>query len=196
MHKNDFTCGEMESLFESLVDGDLRPRDEEALRVHVAACPACRAKYALDLALIESLRSAPWTAFESVAAEVVGKVSARGRRRWALRWGVAVSVICVLGFLTAQFGSRIYQPILSLVTGSFRTSPTYLALSKVAGLLVDFAAGIRSMVLSGSTPGGLGSYAPQAALLTLIAGALVIFMMYGMGRWLSKPMEVNSWRSG
>jgi len=196
LRKHDFTCGEMENLFECLVDGDLRPRDEEALRVHVAACPACRAKYALDLTLIESIRSAPRVALESVAGEVVGRVSARGTRRWALRWGAAVSAICLLGFLTVQFGSRIYQPILSLVTGSFRTSPAYLALSKVAGLAVEFAAGIRSMVLSGSTPGGLASYAPQAALLTLLAGALVIFMMYGMGRWLSKPMEVNSWRSG
>jgi anti-sigma factor RsiW len=190
--KNGLTCEETAKLFEALVDGDLKGRDEEALRTHVAGCEACRAKYALDLALIASIRTAPTEAFESVAGDVMGRVKVRGRRSWALRWGAVVTAICMVGFVTGRFGSGIYDVALSLLTGSFKTSATYLALSKVAGLAVDFAVGIRSMLLSGAAPGGLDSYVPQAAALTLMAGALVIFMMYAMGRWLGKPMEVNS----
>jgi anti-sigma factor RsiW len=189
-------CEEIARLFERLVDSDIRPRDEKALRAHLAGCPACRARYALDLALIESIRTAPREAFESVAGEVAKGVRRQGRRRWVLRWGGAVAVIYVLGFLTGRFSSGIYGALRSLLTGSFRTSPAFLALSKVGGLIVEFAMNIKAMILSGTVPGGLDSYGPQVALLSLMAGALVVFMMYAMGRWLGKPTEVNSWRRG
>lgn len=192
MDKNGLTCGGVERLFESLVEGALGSRDEAALKAHLAHCAACRAKYALDMALIQSIRTAPDEAFVSVAGYVMSRVKVRGRRRWVLRWGVTVAAISMIAFATGRFGSGIYEAALSLLTGSFKTSPTYLALSKVAGLAVDFAAALKTMILSGNLPGGLGSYAPQMAMLALLTGALVIFMMYAMGRWLGKPMEVNS----
>jgi hypothetical protein len=192
LDRNGLKCEEVEGLFERLLDGMLALRDEEALKAHLAVCPACRRKYALDLALIRSIRSAPAEAFESVAGEVMDRVGVRERRRWALRWGVTVAVISGIALATGRFGSGIYEVLLSLFSGSFRTSSTYLALSKVAGLAVDFAVGLKNMVLSGHMPGGLGSYAPQMAILALLTGALVIFMMYAMGKWLGKPMEVKS----
>jgi anti-sigma factor RsiW len=194
--RNDFTCEKAQGLFERFLDGELSREDEEALRAHVAGCPACRPKYALDLALIQSIRTAPDGAFESVAGEVAARVRVRGRRRWALRWGTVVAAICLLTLLTVQFGAGIYRAAQSVLTGSFRTSPTYLALSKLAGLAVEFGAGLKAMILSGAAPGGVDSYAPQVALFILAAGAVVILMMYGMGRWLAKPTEVNSWRRG
>jgi anti-sigma factor RsiW len=192
LDKNGITCGGVERLFESLADGALGSRDEGVLKAHLAHCAACRAKYALDMALIQSIRTAPDEAFVSVAGEVMGRVKVRERRRWLLRWGVTVAAISMVALATGRFGSGIYEAALSLLTGSFKTSPTYLALSKVAGLAVDFAATLKTMILSGHMPGGLGSYAPQMAMLALLTGALVIFMMYAMGRWLGKPMEVNS----
>ena len=74
MKGNGLTCGEVRRIFEDLLDGALGSRDEEALRAHLAACPACRAEYALDLALIRSIRTAPDRAFESVTGEVMGRV--------------------------------------------------------------------------------------------------------------------------
>lgn len=192
MNKHALTCEEAARLFESLLDGEIKAADEEALRAHITGCPACRAMYALDLALIKSIHDAPDMVFESLSGEVTGRLRTRARRSWVLRWGFAVTAICVAGAISARFGSGIYEVLLSLFTGSFRTSPTYLALTKVAGLAVDFAGMIRSLVFSGTAPGGLGSYAPQVAVLTLLAGALSIFMMYAMGRWLGKPMEVKS----
>jgi anti-sigma factor RsiW len=192
LDKKELTCIEAERLFESLLDGALGSQEEKALRAHTAACAACRAQYALDLALIQSVRTSPDEAFESVAGEVMGRVKVRGQRRWALRWGVAVAVVSLAVLLVGRFGRDVYEFGLSLVTGSFKTSPAYLALSKVGGLAVDFAVGIKNLVLSGTAPAGLEAYAPEAAMLTLLTGAFVIMMMYAMGRWLRKPMEVNS----
>ena len=192
MDEKGLTCRDVERLFESLLDGALGRREEEALKAHLAACPACRVRFALDLALIQSIRTAPDEAFESVAVEVVGRIKVRARKWWALRWGIAVAVISMAAVLVGRFGSGVYEFGLSLVTGGFKTSPTYLALSKVTGLAVDFAVGIKNMILSGTVPAGLEAYAPEVGILALLAGALVIMTMYAMGRWLGKPMEVNS----
>jgi anti-sigma factor RsiW len=179
LDKRKLTCDEMEGLFETFLDG-APGADEEVLRAHLATCAACRTKYALDLALIECIHTAPDVAFESVAAGVADRVKVWGRSRWALRWGMAVAAI---GF---------YEVVFSLLTGRFKRSPAFLALNKVAGLAKEFAAALKTMIVSGTMPGGLGSYAHEALLATLLTGGLVIFMMYAMGRWLRKPMEVNS----
>jgi len=97
-----FTCEAMARLFERLVDGDLEARDEEALRAHVEGCRACRAKYALDLALIASIRTAPQEAFVSVAGTVVAGVRVKGRRRWVLGWGATVAAVSVLALATGR----------------------------------------------------------------------------------------------
>jgi hypothetical protein len=191
LDKRKLTCDEMEGLFETFLDG-APGADEEVLRAHLATCAACRAKYALDLALIQSIHTAPDVAFESVAAGVADRVKVWGRSRWALRWGMAVAAIAMAGILTARFGTGIYEVVFSLLTGRFKTSPAFLALDKVAGLAKEFAGALKTMIVSGTMPGGLGSYAHEAMLATLLTGGLVIFMMYAMGRWLRKPMEVNS----
>ena len=51
----------------------------------------------------------------------------------------------------------------------------------------------KSIVFDSALGSGALSYAPQVAMGTLMAGVLVIFMMYGMGIWLGKPREVRSW---
>jgi anti-sigma factor RsiW len=187
-----YTCREVEGLFEAFLDGALESREEEAMRAHVAACPACGARYALDLALVQTIRTAPEEALESVAGEVVGRIKVRRRRRLALRWGAAAAFVFWGALLVVRFGSDIYELGLSLVTGSYRTSSAYLALSKVAGLAMNFATGIKNVILSGRAPAGLEFYAPEAAVVALMTGTFVILMMYGIGRWLAKPMEVNS----
>jgi anti-sigma factor RsiW len=192
----DLTCEDAARLFDRLVEGGLGLDEEEVLKAHLAGCPACRAEYALDLALMESIRSAPEAAFESVAGAVTAQVRVRERRVWALRWGVAVAAVCAIAIATWQLGARISEPLLALLTGSFKSSPTYLALSKIGGLIMDCAGALKNMMVSGTMPGGLGSYAPQAAALVLIAAALALIMMYGMEKWLRKPVEVNSWRNG
>jgi hypothetical protein len=196
LDKNNFTCEEATRLFDRLVDGDLGLGEEEVFKAHLATCAGCRARYALDLALIDSIRTAPEEALESVADIVVSGVAERGRRRWWLRWGVAVGAISALWLATGRFGSGVFDVAVSLLTGNFRKSPAYLALAKVAGITIDCGNTVRAMVLSGTLPRDLEAYAPQVALVALTAGALVILMMYGMGRWLGKPMEVNSWRRG
>jgi anti-sigma factor RsiW len=196
LDKRNLECDEAGRFFERLMEGDLGLGEEEILRAHIEACPACGARYALDLALVESIKAAPADAFQSVAGAVVGRVRVRERRRWALRWGGVVAAVCLVALATWQSGVRVSEPLLSLLTGSFKASPTYLALSKVGGLVFDAAMALRSMVLSGTAPAGLGSYAPQMALLALAAGSVAVFMMYGMQRWLRKPMEVKSWRNG
>jgi hypothetical protein len=196
LDRNALTCEEAARLFDRLVEGDVGLAEEKVLRVHLAACGGCRSKFALDLALMDSIRTAPEGAFESVAVAVVGDLRSRARRRWALGWGTVVATICALWFATGHFGLGIRDAALSLITGSFKTSPAYIALSKVAGLLVDCANALRGMALGGTLPRDLGAYAPQAALVAIAAGVLVILLMYAMGRWLGKPMEVNSWRRG
>jgi anti-sigma factor RsiW len=196
LEKHDLTCREAAGCFDRLLEGDSTGGDEEILKAHLAACKACRAEYALDLALIASIRTAPQEAFESVAGTVVGRVRTRERRGWALRWGAVVGVVCVIAFATWQVGERISGPVRELLAGGLRSSPAFLALAKIAGLAVQWGHSVGNKILAGRVPGGLGSYAPQAAVLALAAGAVVLFMMYGMGRWLKKPMEVNSWRRG
>ena len=51
----------------------------------------------------------------------------------------------------------------------------------------------KSTVIGGALGTEATDYAPQVAMGVLMAGALVIFMMYGMGIWLGKPREVRSW---
>jgi predicted anti-sigma-YlaC factor YlaD len=196
VRSSGLSCDEVARLFQGLLEEGLKGWQEEVLRAHLDSCPACRAKYALDLALIETIRTAPREAYESVAGEVVRKVRVTERRRWAVRWGAVVAAVCSVALLTVQFAPGIRQALLGLLTGGFKTSPTYLALSKVAGVVVDLAAGLKPMIFGGTLPGGISSYGPQMAMLILATGAIVLLMMYGMGIWLGKPREVRSWRRG
>jgi hypothetical protein len=196
VRSSDFGCEAIAGLMEGFLDGDLGRADEERVRTHLEACPACRARYALDLALVVTIRNAPEEAFEfeSVAGAVSTRVRARERRSWALRWGVVVAAVTLIGLGTRYIEAGFREPLISLLRGGLRQTSTYIAFTKLMEVARDLAGALKSAFLTGGLPGGLGSYAPLAALIISAAGALVILMMYGMGRWLNKPTGVNSWR--
>ena len=196
MERRNPTCEEVRQLFERLIDGEVDAAAWEVLEGHLASCEACRDLYALDLALIGSIRTSPEMAFESVAGEVVGRVRARERRVLLARWGTLVGAVCGIGFLTVVFGSDAYERLLGLFTGGLASSPVFAASSRIAGVLIKLLEIAKSIAFGGALGSGIGAYAPQIAMLILAAGALVIFMMYGMGVWLRKPMEVRSWHRG
>jgi anti-sigma factor RsiW len=196
LEKHDLTCEEAAGYFDRLLEGDLAPGDEEILRAHLAVCKVCRAQYALDLTLISSIGTAPREAFESVAGAVAGRIRTRERRGWVFRWGAVVAAVSAIAYATWQVGEHLSEPVQGLLSGGLKSSPTYLALSKITDLVIGSVRGLGTKIVAGRIPGGLEAYAPQVALVVLITGAIVLFMMYGMGRWLKKPVEVNSWRRG
>jgi anti-sigma factor RsiW len=196
LERRNHTCEEVKRLFERLIDGEIDAAAEQALKGHLASCEACRDLYALDLALIGSIRTSPEIAFESVASEVVGRVRARERKVSLARWGALVGAVWAIGFLTDVFGSSVYERLLGLFTGGLGSSPVFAALSRIAGVLIKLLEIAKSIAFGGALGSGVGAYAPQIAMLIIAAGALVIFMMYGMGVWLRKPREVRSWRRG
>jgi len=184
--------------FERLIDGDLTQGDPDivelkALKDHLASCDACRALYALDLALIESIRTAPAVAFESVAGEVVREVRAKERRGLVLRWAPVVGVASWIGMIAVVYGRGVMERLIGLLTGGVESSPVLEGLSRAAGATLKVLDVTRSIVFDSALGSGALSYAPQVAMGTLMAGVLVIFMMYGMGIWLGKPREVRSW---
>ncbi len=49
-------CLEAGHQLSAYIDGELAPDEREALAAHLAACPACRARYQVDAAFVASLR--------------------------------------------------------------------------------------------------------------------------------------------
>jgi anti-sigma factor RsiW len=201
----DSACERVSQVFERLLDGDLTQGDPDiveisaeigALKEHLASCEACRALYALDLALIESIRTAPAVAFESVAADVVRQVRARERRSILLRWAPVVGVASWIGMIAALYGRSIMERLIGLLTGGLESSPVLEGLSRAAGAVLKLLDVTKTIVFDSALGSGASSYVPQVTLGILAAGALVIFMMYGMGIWLGKPREVRSWHRG
>lgn len=202
MEPRDTACERVSRVFERLIDGDLTQGDPDiveisaeikALKDHLASCGACRALYALDLALIESIRTAPPVAFESVAGEVVREVRSRERRSLVFRWAPVVGVASWIGMIGAVYGRSILVRLLGLLTGGLETGPVLEGLGRAAGAALKLLDVAKSVVFESALGSGASSYAPQVAMGILFAGALVIFMMYGMGIWLGKPREVRSW---
>jgi predicted anti-sigma-YlaC factor YlaD len=202
MRPADPACERVARAFERLIDGDLTQGDPDiveisreitALKEHLAACETCRALYALDLALIESIRTAPAVAFESVAEEVVREVRAKERRSLLLRWAPVVGVASWIGMIAALYGRSILERLLGLLAGGAESSPVLEGLSRAAGAALKLLGVAKSVVFDGALVSEASAYAPELAMGVVMAGALVIFMMYGMGIWLGKPREVRSW---
>ncbi|MFC1799930.1 hypothetical protein ACFL2Z_03360 [Candidatus Eisenbacteria bacterium] len=198
MNPRDPACGRVAEAFDRLINGDLTQGDPDiveinALKDHLASCEACRALYALDLALIESIRTAPAVAFESVAGEVVREVRAKERRSLMLRWAPVVGVASWIGMIAVVYGRGILERVIGLLTGGLGSSPLLEGLTRAAGAILKLLEVAKSITVDGALGSGASSYAPQLAMGTLMAGVLVIFMMYGMGIWLGKPREVRSW---
>ncbi len=197
----DPACERVGKAFERLIDGDLAQGDPDVvelkvLKDHLVSCEACRALYALDLALIESIRTAPAVAFESVAGEVVREIRAKERRSLVFRWAPVIGVASWVGMIAVVYGRGILERLIGLLTGGLGSSPVLGGLSRVAGVglkLLDIA---KSLAFDSALGSGALAYAPQVAMGILMAGVLAIFMMYGMGIWLGKPREVRSWHRG
>jgi hypothetical protein len=201
----DAECERVARAFERLIDGDLTQGDPDIVEVsaeikmlkdHMATCDTCRALYALDLALIESIRTAPAVAFESVAADVVREVRARDRRSLLLRWAPVVGVASWIGMIAVIYGRGILERLIGLLTGGLESSPVLEGLARAAGAALKLFEVGKTIVLDSALGSEASSYAPQAAIGILAAGALVVIMMYGMGIWLGKPREVRSWHRG
>ena len=198
MNPRDSACERVGKAFERLIDGDLTQGDPDivelnALKDHLVSCDACRALYALDLALIETIRTAPPVAFESVAAEAVREVRGKERRALVLRWAPVVGVASWIGMIAVVYGRGIMERLLGLLTGGLGSSPLLTGLGRAASATLKLLDVTKSIVFDSALGSGALSYAPQVAMGTLMAGVLVIFMMYGMGIWLGKPREVRSW---
>lgn len=196
--RGNHACRRAAETFERLIDGDLTQGDPDvveaaALKDHLASCEACRDLYALDLALIESIRTAPAVAFESVASAVVREVRAKERRSLVLRWAPIVGVVSWVGMIAVVYGRSALESLVELLTGGLETSPLLEGLSRVGGVGLKLLDITKSLVIDIALDSGVSAYAPEMAVAVLLAGALVIFMMYGMGIWLGKPREVRSW---
>ncbi len=198
----DPACERVGKAFERLIDGDLTQGDPDvveikaelkALKDHLASCEACRALYALDLALIESIRTAPAVAFESVAGKVVREVRAKERRSLVLRWAPVIGVASWVGMIAVVYGRGILECFIGLLTGGLQSSPVLGGLSRVAGVGLKLLDITKSLVFDSALGSRASAYAPQVAMGILMAGVLAIIMMYGMGIWLGKPREVKSW---
>jgi hypothetical protein len=205
LESKDPACRRVARAFERLIEGDLTQGDPDivevsaeihALKEHLASCETCSALYALDLALIESIRTAPEVAFESVAADVVREVRAKQRRSLVLRWAPVVGVASWIGMIAVVYGRDILERLIGLLTGGLESSPVLEGLARAAGAALKLLEVGKSVVFDSALASGVSSYAPQAAMGMLAAGALVIIMMYGMGIWLGKPREVRSWHRG
>jgi hypothetical protein len=190
-------CERAKQLFERLIEGDPDVVEIGALKGelenHIASCKGCRDLYALDLALIESIKTAPAIAFESVASEVVGRVSVRERRFSLVRWGALAGAVCAVGIMTAVFGLGIYSKLWDLVRGGLGSSPVLEGVSRTATAFLRLGEVAKSLAFGGALGSGAAAYAPQAAMLIIAMSAFVLLMMYGMGIWLRKPREVRSW---
>jgi predicted anti-sigma-YlaC factor YlaD len=201
----DLACERVGRVFELLIEGDLTQGDPDivevsaeidAMKEHLASCEACRALYALDLALIESIRTAPAVAFESVATDVVREVRAKERRSFVLRWAPVVGVASWIGMIAVVYGRGILERLIGLLTGGLESSPVLEGLVRATGAVVKLLDVGKTVLFDSALGSGASSYMPQVVMGIIAAGALVIFMMYGMGIWLGKPREVRSWHRG
>jgi hypothetical protein len=166
--------------------------EEEALRTHLDSCEMCRAAFALDLAIIDALRTSPNEAFESVAGEVMERVGAKERRFATLRWGVVAAALCSVAFVVNSLGAGVRDYVLGLVSGDVAVRPEITALGKIASLVVELMRSLGSLVVEGVAGGGASAYLPYI-LAVVISGCLfVMFIMYMLGLWLRKPGEVRS----
>jgi predicted anti-sigma-YlaC factor YlaD len=197
-------CRRTARALERLIDGDPdvvemadaspdTASEIEALKAHLDTCKTCRDLYALDLALIESIKTAPETAFESVAAEVVGTVRARERRSLIVRWVPVVGVASWVGMVAVLYGRGILERLIGLMTGGFQSRALLEGLSRAAGAAVKILGIARAVTFETLFKSDAMAYAPGLAMGILMAGAVVLIMMYGMGIWLGKPREVRSW---
>jgi anti-sigma factor RsiW len=182
----------MKSLHKRLVEGELSHVEERALKKHLASCSMCRNLLALDLAIIETIRTSPDEAVESVAGEVMGRIAVRSRRFRVLRWGVVTAVLCLIGIVINSYGLGVFEYVVSLISGEAAARPEIAALGKIAGTAVGLAGSLGTMVVDGVGGVGPKSYLPYV-LAVVIGGCLVVIsMMYMMGLWLRKPGEVRS----
>ena len=194
MEPRDPACERVGKAFERLIDGDPDVVELKMLKGHLASCETCKALYVLDLALIESIRTSPNVVFKSVASEVVGKVRARERRALVLHWGPVVGVASWVGMLVVVYGRGFLERLVGLLTGGLGSSPVLGGLSRVAGVGLKLLNIAKSLAFDSALGSGAWACAPQVAMGTLMAGVLVIFMMYGMGIWLGKLREARSWQ--
>jgi anti-sigma factor RsiW len=181
-------CRETEALFERALDGEASAEEIQAIKAHAASCSSCREVYALDLALIEAIKARPDEAFESVAASAVRDARAQSRMRLLVRWGAVVGMIVVATGASARFGLGAIQLALSW----FGREGADLAARKVLAVLNAALSTVGARV--GEALGLVGEgYLPAGAISMLLMVGLALFIMYLMGRWLRKPMEVRSW---
>ncbi len=75
-----------------------------------------------------------------------------------------------------------------------RADYTIVDLCRVAGVGLKLLNIAKSLAFDSALGSGAWACAPQVAMGTLMAGVLVIFMMYGMGIWLGKLREARSWQ--
>lgn len=100
-------CDEASDLLEAYLDGDLPPAEEDRVRAHLAACPACAAELGLAAAIQKELRSLPQLdcppeALTRIRAANAGeggnvvafpaKPPARSDRRWLAAAGIAAAL--------------------------------------------------------------------------------------------------------
>ena len=192
MNRRDLTCAEVERLAEQLLDGNFSGFDEEAVREHVRACPSCSERFALDLALVEAIRTRPEERLESVAGGVLARLGTRERRLRRLRWAGVFAAVGLLGFVTSVLGPGAFDCVIGLLRGGRAQRPGLMALGKVWAVLASLGEMARARIYDGLVALEVGGYMPQ--VLGTIAGmfVVVVFLMYAMGLWLNRPREVGN----
>jgi anti-sigma factor RsiW len=187
----DFACGDVERLFERVIEGEGSTGDLRALKAHMEGCTRCREAYALDLALMEAIKNAPEPALGSVAAGAVARARRAERRSWALRWGFVVGLISACSITGFFLFPGFLDWLVGALVGGGPPAPGLDVISRVAGIAGGLIEDAAFWVGGYARRSGLTGYAPFAAAVFYGVIGLVIIMMYGLGIWLRKPVEVK-----
>ena len=203
MTNQDLTCEEARALAEALLEGGSKSEGgaeigmcPHFLKAHVAKCAACRARFGLDLALIEAIADAPAEAFPSVSLEVMARLQTRERRLSVLRWGVVISAASLAGIVVNAFGAKLVEYMYTLATRGVAPSGGFSIYTKLAGILKNTIEILSLGFLEGTLGADLSPYRAQIWAMAIGSVAVVLFIMYFMGLWLKKPRGVKSWLVG
>lgn len=102
------SCHDLRLLLDDLLDGELEPAAEDALREHLAACPACRAELERGQYLRRQVAALPRSVepardlWPGIAHQLGEERRPRGRSTWSVWLGTAAAAAMLGAVLTGM----------------------------------------------------------------------------------------------
>ena len=177
-------------LFEKLLlsDGPMTPAEADRLRRHLAACPACAARYAGWTAVESAFRAAatiePAPGFVSrVVARGAAEAIGRGRQQaWRLfGWTsvAATALAALLGFLLVQSPAQIPMAFAGLLQQVLRL---WIWLRVVSEVVEAFVSNLPAPLTAGALVGFAFLFAGVGIVAALGTFGLIRFSFQGARR--------------